>query len=74
MLLAPPAAVAPAPSAVFAGTAAPVALPTQTNCACAAGAPSASTNASAVPADKTKDSRTHFMTAPNEAKKNLPEN
>jgi hypothetical protein len=63
-LLVLPAAVAPPPSAVAGGTVAPVALPTQTNCACAAGVPSASTIASAVPADATKDNRTHFMTAP----------
>jgi hypothetical protein len=64
----PPAAVAAPPSAappsaVAGGTVAPAALPTQTNCACAAGVPSTSTIASAVPTDATKDNRTLFITA-----------
>jgi hypothetical protein len=56
-----PVAVAPAPLAVAGGTVAPFALPTQTNCACACGAPSARTSTSAVPADEIKDKRTRLI-------------
>src|SRR5262249_14960474 len=64
--LASPAAVAPVPLAVsVVGTVPPSALPTQTNCACACGAPrlNASTIANAVPSDETKDNRMPIMTA-----------
>jgi hypothetical protein len=68
--LASPVAVAPPPLAVAGGTVAPVALPTQTNCACACGAPRqhasaiASAIASAEQTDETKDNRMQCMIGP----------
>jgi hypothetical protein len=61
-----PAAVAPAPLAVAGGTVEPSVLPTQTNCACAGGAPRLDVNAIASAAlnDEIKDNRMQGMFAP----------
>lgn len=68
-LLTLPAAVAPAPLAVAGGTVAPVALPTQTNCARAGGAPRQHAAAIAsADVEQTKDNRMRFMTSPPVAK------